>query len=400
VEVDKSNLPLSADAFVAKDTFKAISKHVLYIIDLLQNNRTDEISSEIIGTENLHFREITKELLFSLRHLQVLLSVICEGVIEISTTGRIVYLNPSAKRILDIQNYELLSTPLIDIFTGKEKEQVESAIAGARESIQSLGEKEPILIRGKSIQMDFVPVVEGKERSILVILKDISVFKKVETQLTRSLREKDSLMREIHHRVKNNLNIVSSLISLQKNSIEDTKTRACLNDISNRIHSISMIHEKLYGSADLMEIPFRDYLIDLTRLIIDSLYGQTRKIRFQIKIPEINLNINQYIYLGLITTEIVTNGIKYGFLPWIEKGSPPGWEPELNISLTEDEEEYRLSICNNGMPFPGGLDIYKSHTLGLQLVQTFSSQLGGRMELNKQENTEFIIRFPKLDNTE
>jgi two-component sensor histidine kinase/HAMP domain-containing protein len=219
---------------------------------------------------------------------------------------------------------------------------------------------------------------------------DITSRKKAEKEIRNSLREKETLLREIHHRTKNNMQIISSLLRLQSAQLTDKKSAAILKDSQNRIYSMSLIHEKLYESKDLARVDFDHYIRELTEGLIRFYGTKTGKIRLEQDIKDIYLGIETAIPCGLIINELVTNSLKYAF--------PEGREGTIRINMSRtDEDEIELILSDNGIGIPDDLDIRQTKTLGLQLVTTLSEhQLQGRIELDRTKGTEYRITLREL----
>jgi len=220
------------------------------------------------------------------------------------------------------------------------------------------------------------------------IFRDISAQKKTETEIKKSLQEKELLLREIHHRVKNNLAMVSSLLNIQKSYIEDKKAKIAFIESRKRINSIALIHEKLYLSNDLARIEFKQYISDLINILIKSYSIPTELLEVNIDIAEIFLNIDESIPLGLIITELVTNSLKYGYRDQQKL--------TLSISLKENKNQLSLLVSDNGVGIPADLDWRNTETLGIQLVILLTSQLKGDIQLDRTQGTSFRIIFPRL----
>ncbi|HEX3037293.1 MAG TPA: histidine kinase dimerization/phosphoacceptor domain -containing protein [Thermodesulfobacteriota bacterium] len=215
--------------------------------------------------------------------------------------------------------------------------------------------------------------------------KEIAERVQVEEQLNISLREKEVLLKEIHHRVKNNLQIISSLLNLQSKYIKGQKAREKFKESQNRVKSMALIHEKLYQSENLEEINFAGYIKSLVNYLIGS-YGVSSDIKLSVDIDNISMSIDKAIPCGLITNEIVSNSLKHAF-PDREKG-------EVRVSLHVGNTDYIMSISNSGTPFPKNVDFRNTKSLGLRLVCALVDQLQGTIELNRSNGTEFKITFP------
>ena len=195
------------------------------------------------------------------------------------------------------------------------------------------------------------------------------------------------LLREVHHRVKNNLNIISGLISIQSSMITDESARNILLEIQPRLQSISLVHDKLYKTDDLTNIDLSLYLEELASLLLGMLSEKDLNVELTMDIPPLALETDKTVSLGLICSELVTNAVKYGFF---KENSEPN---QLVISLEESDGEKRLTVANNGHPFPENVDIRKGSRLGFQVINLLVGQLRGRLELNRTERTEFTVIF-------
>ncbi|MCL5029906.1 MAG: CHASE3 domain-containing protein [Bacteroidetes bacterium] len=215
--------------------------------------------------------------------------------------------------------------------------------------------------------------------------KEILERKKAEEQISNSLQEKVVLLREIHHRVKNNLQVISSLLNLQSSYIEDKKALEIFRESQNRIRSMALIHEKLYQSKDLNKIEFSEYVKSLIKDLFSSYNVDTERIILKSEFEGIYFEIDIAILCGLIINELVSNSLKHAF--------PSGRKGEIYIELKNEEKKYILILRDTGIGFPAGLDFRKTESLGLQLVNTLTDQLGGKIELNQNGCTEFKIVF-------
>jgi len=238
---------------------------------------------------------------------------------------------------------------------------------------------------------------DGEERQIMlyasiipsttdsvVSLLDITQRKTAENEVKRSLNEKELLLREIHHRVKNNMQIISSLLNLQRSYIHDEEAANILQESQGRVKSMALIHEKLYQTSDLARINVEEYIQSLTMNLFHS-YTVNPGIKLSMDVSDLYFNIDTAVPLGLIINELVSNSLKYAF-----KDRDEG---EIRISLLETAEpgKYLLLIRDDGTGFPHELDFAESHSLGLQLVNTLVNQLDGEIEMITNGGTTFNI---------
>ena len=239
--------------------------------------------------------------------------------------------------------------------------------------------------RGEMIQKVIIP--SDDEIGTLAKIFNIMVEKRKqsEEQLLGSLEEKKVLLKEIHHRVKNNMQVIYSLLNLQAKGTADTAVRAMFEESRNRVGSMAMIHEKIYRSEDLAHIDFKDYLQILVAGIADTY--KRRNIVFSLDMEQIALDVNVGIPCGLIVNELVSNSFKHAF--------PDGRKGTISVGINRNKEgDYVLIVADNGVGFPPEVDFRKTQSLGLQLVNVLAKQINGKIELSKVEGTAFSITFP------
>ncbi|OHD05775.1 MAG: hypothetical protein A2086_13315 [Spirochaetes bacterium GWD1_27_9] len=228
---------------------------------------------------------------------------------------------------------------------------------------------------------------QNNQPKILTAVIDITERKINEEKIKDSMEEKEVLLKEIYHRVKNNLQVVSSLLSLQAEKIENQEIVEAFKESQNRIRSISLVHEKLYQSENLSKIDFDGYIRDLIYNLIYSFNVDTN-IKFNLNISNVFLNIDIAIPCGLIINEIISNSFKYAF--------PNGKKGEINLSLSQIENKIELSISDNGIGLPINIDIEKPKTLGLTLIKLLTYQLRGKMEIKNQDGVYYKIEFSEI----
>lgn len=202
--------------------------------------------------------------------------------------------------------------------------------------------------------------------------------------------EKEVLLKEIHHRVKNNLQIITSLLSLQSSFIEDEKMRALFRYSQYRINSMAMIHEMLYKTDDVSKINYDEYVKMLISNLIVSMKGTDSAVKLEVDVPKIQLNIDTAIPLGLLINEIVTNSLKYGIVD--DKAGV------LSIEIKNiRHEEYKMTISDDGVGFGDGINFRSSNSLGLMLIHRLSIQLKGNVEKdNTYAGTKYTLNFQEI----
>jgi two-component sensor histidine kinase len=242
-------------------------------------------------------------------------------------------------------------------------------------------------IRLIEIKQTFIKL-DDKIKYILLICSDITQRKKDEDEIKSSLKEKEVLLQEVHHRVKNNMQIISSLLNLQKQYVDDEKAVTVLMESQNRVKSMAMIHEKLYQSEDLIHIEISDYVESLVKGLFYSYAIEIGVITPILEIERVTLNMETAVPLGLIISELVSNSLKYGF--------PEGRKGKIWVYLNKNDDKYMLTVGDNGVGFPEEFDYKNTETLGLQLVNNLVDQLDGEITIDTRDGTLFEIRFKEL----
>ena len=235
--------------------------------------------------------------------------------------------------------------------------------------------------------------IKKRTAELIKINKELELHitkrKKVEEQMEKSLEEKEILLKEIHHRVKNNLQIISSLLNLQSRTIKDGQTLEKFKETQNRIKLMAIFHEKLYQSKNLAEIEFGEYVQSISTSLLRS-YGSDSNITLHTEVDDVSLlGVDTAIPCGLIINELVTNSLKYAF--------PIGRKGEIRIDFHKREnDKFMLTISDNGVGIPKDLDFRNTKSFGLQLVTTLVEQLQGTINLDRSNGTNFKVRFAKV----
>lgn len=317
-----------------------------------------------------------------------------EGICLVDATdGMFVYANRKFEQMFGYEPGELIGQHVSIVNYGKEHTTPEEVNQAIRTAVLQYGEA---TYEVHNVKKDGTPfwcnatasVFEHPEYgSVLVaIQQDITEHKQAQEKIKASLKEKEVLLKEIHHRVKNNLGIVSSLLQMQCRRTQDPLVAAILRDSQNRIASIALVHEKLYRSENLANIDFAQYIPDLTTHLFDSYNVSSSKIQLKIQVDNASLDIETAIPCGLIINELVSNALKYAFV-----GNRAG---EIEVKFyQESESTLTLIIRDNGIGLPENFDNKKANTLGITLVQGLVKQLRGKLEIDSDQGTQFKITF-------
>ena len=223
------------------------------------------------------------------------------------------------------------------------------------------------------------------------MMEDITDQKCAEERLRASLAEKELLLKEIHHRVKNNLQVISSLLSLQSGSVTDKKALELFMESQHRVRSMAMVHERLYQSPDLASIDFAEYVQSLVSHLSRAYGSASGSVAVRLNVQGVSLGVDQAISCGLIINELVSNSLKHAF--------PQGRQGAIWVTLDRGAGSYVLAVGDDGAGLPADFSFSTAETLGLQLVRTLAEQLDGTIEVDTKRGTVFRITFPQAGAT-
>jgi len=324
-------------------------------------------------------------------HYRRLFETVQDGILILKgETGNIIDANQFSINMLGYSHEDLLCMKLWELCIVEEATKIKAVFS----NIQKEGDVKFERLHFKTKSGRFIDVeligdfnIFDHTKVIKCGIHDITMGKEAHEQTRASLREKDILLQEIHHRVKNNMQIISSLLKLQSKYIKEKKYRVLFEESQNMIRSMSLIHEKLYNSRDLSRIDFKDYINDLVNNLFRSYDVNGSAIRSRINIEDISPGMDMAIPCGLIINELVTNSLKYAF--------PDGRKGEINIDFRQNNSNmYELFVGDNGVGISNDLDINNTDSLGLRLVTMLvNDQLEGDIDLMRNNGTKFIIKF-------
>jgi PAS domain S-box-containing protein len=320
-----------------------------------------------------------------------------EGVCLADENGVIVYTNAAMERMFGYTAEELRARHVAALNSyGPENSRILSVITDRVKAsgtwsgeFQNRKKDGQIFTTASSISS-----LEISGRKYFVsVQEDITEKKRSDEQIRNSLREKDVLLKEIHHRVKNNLQVISSLLNLQSGYVQDEKTHELFRESQNRVRSMALIHEKLYQSEDLTRIDLGEYVLSLVSMLFRSYGTHASTVKLETRLDPVFLNIDTAIPVGLLVNELVSNSLKYAF--------PNGRAGMIGIDFRVlDKEEFVLSVRDNGIGLPAEFDLDKAPSLGLRLVRILATQMGGELTFQRSSGTEFTITFKEQKDRE
>jgi PAS domain S-box-containing protein len=315
-----------------------------------------------------------------------------DGIIVVDGSGEIVIVNSQTERMFGYAREELIGASIERLVPERFREtHIDDRSAYfADPRTRPMGAGRPLTGRKRDgsefpVEISLSPLDTDQGMLVMSIVRDITDRRRAEELIQAQLREKEALLREIHHRVKNNLQVTSSLLRLQAGTIEDPATREVFASTQNRIRSMALVHEKLYQSTNLSRIDFAEYIRALGDLLFKSFGADPQSIRFRVEGNETFLSIDTAVPCGLVVNEILSNALKHAF-PGAKRG-------EIVVSLHSSDNTCKMKIRDDGV----GLRIDESRagrTLGLQLVRGLVQQIDGTYDVHTNGGTEFTIQFP------
>lgn len=347
------------------------NKHIGFLNDITKRKMAEKLFKE------------------SERRYRLLVESARDIIVILDKEGTITMAN-EASRTFNLTRDDIVGKSVYDLFSGNADELTK--ILGSVFTTRTGSEIDlPINYKGKEIwfNLSIEPFVklDGKVDQFQIIARDITNIKETQKKLEVALEEKELLVKEIHHRVKNNLMVISSLLNLQAAYIKDKAALNIFRDSQNRAKSMALIHERLYHSTDLKRIDFGDYIRSLATDLFHT-YIHNPNINLNLNVENIMVDINTAVPLGLIVNELTTNSMKHAF--------PNDNLGEIKVQFYSEDENLILKVSDDGVGIPEDLDVKNTDTLGLKLVNSLTTQINGEIELDRSNGTEFKITFKEF----
>lgn len=350
-------------------------------------------------TERKIFEEALKE---SEREFRTIVSNANSAIIKYNMDGEITFFNQFAEELFEFSSDEVIGKKGIETINKsvfpEDQEKTEKMLQDILHNTKNYAYNENKNTRrdGTEYWMAWTnaPLFdnEGNKIGILCIGNDITPQKEAEQIVQQRLEEKNILLKEIHHRVKNNLQIISSILNLQEGFLQKEEDLDIFKTCENRISSMALVHDHLYHSDNIAKLDVRDYITALAGTIIDSYYIGAERLHADFDIDEVYLDIDRAIPCGLIITELITNSIKHALLSGEEK------QGVLLIQVKKHEEQIRLSISDNGPGLGEEFDWRNSDSLGLKLVDALAAQLEAEVTVNSKNGLQWNLQFSTGEN--
>ncbi|MBN2102670.1 HAMP domain-containing protein [bacterium] len=350
-----------------------------------EGNRLIIVNPVILDLETIGYVYLSYDLKESQTRLRMYISIVIlvfvlASIVAFAITSQlqgiiskpIMHLSQVAKDVSEKRDYSVRAVR-------QSQDEIGLLIDAFNDMLSQIQERDQALIK------DQETLERRVEERTSKLKQEVQERKKAEAKIITSLKEKDVLLKEIHHRVKNNLQVVSSLLYLQSKKTTHDQTLEMLNESQNRIKSMALIHEKLYQSKDIVRIDFSEYIKSLMSHLSRSYGSHLAMVDIHLDVNNVYLNIDKAIPCGLIINELVSNCMKYAF--------PNNEQGEIQIIMNTENDHVNLGVIDNGIGFPEYLNFKNTETLGLQLVSALTAQLGGSISLDRSGGTRFTIQF-------
>ena len=332
-----------------------------------------------------------KQAEMGLAHLAAIVESSADSIVGKTLEGKIVSWNQGAERIYGYAAHEVKGRSIGILIPSERAAELPTLLerVGLGERIENYetvrvakdGRRIPV-----SLTLSPIKDAAGKITGVSTITRDITERKRTEAQIAASLKEKEVLLKEIHHRVKNNLQFVSSLLNLQSNVLQDERLLAILRESRDRVRTMALIHEKLYQSSDLARIEIKQHIRDLALMVFRSYSPGSNAIKLDVQVDDVSLAIEMAVPLSFILNEIISNCLKHAF--------PDGREGRITIQFLQDAHgRFHLVASDNGVGLPADFSLVDSGSLGLRLVQILVDQLSGEFTYRSNGGAQFEVTF-------
>jgi PAS domain S-box-containing protein len=359
---------------------------------VLKNEKGEVVGAMGVSRDITAIKKAEEELRLSEERHRAIYDQAYIGIARIAKMGRFLLVNERLCSMLDYTAEELYRKTFYELGVQEEVEESlgdwDQLLSGRIKNFsreQTYVRQDGDLLR-TNVTVSLVRDANNNPNYFVAVFEDITERKEYEAQLEDSIKEKEVLLKEVHHRVKNNMQVISSILNLQSSYISDETALAILRESQDRIKSMSFVHESLYQSKTLSEVNFSEYIQNISRNLFHSYSRPAGGIALRFDLEEVFLNLDTSIPCGLIINELVSNSLKYAF-QGREKGV-------VVISFSKlADGKLKLIVADDGIGLPEGFDIENAESLGLQLVTTLVTQISGKMEIDRTNGTCFNIVF-------
>lgn len=341
---------------------------------------------ELLQSLNIKTKRAEMEMKESLELRAKILNESPIGMSIYDSTGQCIEANNSIGEIIGATRDQVLAQNYNDIESWKKSGLFELAKSSVTDLENRRHEFSVTTSFGKEASFDcqFVPFTMGDDQRLLFMIDDISERKEAEEQIKKALTEKETLLKEVHHRVKNNMQIVSSLLFLQLRKISNPEAMSAIKESQDRIEAMALVHEKLYSSDHLSKINLDDYIRTLCQILMQS-HTLSGSVDAKVDAKDIFLSVHKAIPFGLIINELTTNSLKHAF--------KDGRQGEIRIVLSRTDDRLMLTYCDNGSGLPAGYDENTVTTLGMTLIKNLARQLDASLEFQSNNGLKCLLAF-------
>ena len=359
---------------------------------VIKNEKGETVGAMGVSRDITAIKKAEEELRLSEERHRAIYDQAYIGIARIAKMGRFLLVNERLCDMLDYSADELYKKTFYELGVQEEVEESlvdwDQLLSGKIKNFsreQTYVRKDGELLSA-NVTVSLVRDSNDSPNYFVAVFEDITERKEHERQLEESIKEKEVLLKEVHHRVKNNMQVISSILNLQSSYIDDETALAILRESQDRIKSMSFVHESLYQSKTLSEVNFSEYIQNIARNLFHS-YGRPEGgINLVFELEEVYLNLDTSIPCGLIINEVVSNSLKYAF-----QGREKG---EIKIQFSKlSDGKLKLIVSDDGIGLPNNFDIENAESLGLQLVTTLVTQVSGELEIDTKSGTQFNIVF-------
>ncbi|MCC6396849.1 MAG: PAS domain S-box protein, partial [Bacteroidetes bacterium] len=353
-------------------------RYIVVLFDITARKRAEEA----LHVNELRFRGMTEQL--------------ADMLFVTDAQGIITYVSPACKRLFGRSPEQVVGSAFTGFLPEYERSrtlELFRATANRRNPAQQMD----LVFRhanGSHFAGELSTSILSKDGVVngtIGLVRDVTERKRRDQELKASLREKEVLLKEIHHRVKNNLQIISSLISLQASRVKDEESRVLFDESRSRIRALALVHERLYWSESLASIDFKEYLKGVIQDLLHA--GGNEHITIDLDADSVSLDIDQAIPCGLIVNELCTNALKHAF--------PDKTRGRIAVSLREcDDGSVLLAVRDDGIGLPADLDVFRETSMGMTLVTSLVDQIGGSLAVDRNGGTAFALTFRPQERTE
>ena len=361
---------------------------------VIRNDKGEMVGAMGVSRDITAIKKAEEELRLSEERHRAIYDQAYIGIARIAKMGRFLLVNERLCDMLDYTAQELYKKTFYELGVQAEVEESlvdwDQLLSGRIKNFsreQSYIRKDGRLLSA-NVTVSLVRDSNDNPNYFVAVFEDITERKEYEKQLEESIKEKEVLLKEVHHRVKNNMQVISSILNLQSSYISDETALDMLRESQDRIKSMSFVHESLYQSNTLSEVNFAEYIQNIARNLYHSYGRPGGGIGLEFALDDIYLNLDTSIPCGLIINEVVSNSLKYAF-----QGRESG-TVKIHFSK-ESDGKLKLIVSDDGIGLPKNFDIENAESLGLQLVTTLITQIGGELEIDSSEvtGTSFNILF-------